>query len=118
MLLPINILPKQLESEINNKIKEYKEYNDTILNKSAKNKSDENSSDNELDDKPYKDELDDECLYDKPYKDELDDKCLYDKFGNEYNIYNSNTKNANRFDDINDIGNNKKKIKSYLKNYY
>jgi uncharacterized protein YjbI with pentapeptide repeats len=126
LLLQIQILPKNLQNIIYNNIKEYKKYNNDILNKYKidldksnldKSDLDESYLDESYLDESYLDKSDlDESYLDESYLDESYlDNPKFDKFGNKYNIYDSNSKNVKKFDDINNIGNNKKKLCSYIK---
>ena len=101
LLLQIQILPKNLQNIIYNNIKEYKKYNNDILNKYKIDLDKSNLDKSDLD----------ESYLDESYL----DNPKFDKFGNKYNIYDSNSKNVKKFDDINNIGNNKKKLCSYIK---
>jgi hypothetical protein len=105
--LQINILPKELQNVINNTIKKY---NDDILNKINLDKL-----------ILFKSGSDESDLYESYlYESDSDEyKSDLDKFGNKYNICDNNSKNVNKYEHINDIGNNKKQLVSYLKkNYY
>jgi hypothetical protein len=106
LLLQIQILPKNLQNIIYNNIKEYKKYNNDILNKYKIDLDKSNLDKSDLDESYLDESYLDESYLDNP---------KFDKFGNKYNIYDSNSKNVKKFDDINNIGNNKKKLCSYIK---
>ncbi len=111
LLLQIQILPKNLQNIIYNNIKEYKKYNNDILNKYKIDLDKSNLDKSDLDESYLDESYLDESYLDESYL----DNPKFDKFGNKYNIYDSNSKNVKKFDDINNIGNNKKKLCSYIK---
>ena len=83
LLLQIQILPKNLQNIIYNNIKEYKKYNNDILNK-YKIDLDKSNLDKSNLDKSY--------LYESDLDESYLDNPKFDKFGNKYNIYDSNSK--------------------------